>query len=209
MSRKVVIAPDKFKGSLTATQAARAIQRGVLCTVPDAECVLCPMADGGEGTVDVFLERGAHREVAHVLGPLGTFVDATYAVAQDTAILEMSSASGLDLLAPGDYDPLDADTFGTGQLIRAALDAGTRHMIVGLGGSATNDVGTGMLRALGVRFLDEAGGELRGGMLSYERLASIDLARLDSRLAQSRIEAAVDVDNPLRKQFSFYLEAVK
>ncbi|MBV9103582.1 MAG: glycerate kinase, partial [Candidatus Eremiobacteraeota bacterium] len=194
---KIVIAPDKFKESLTATQAAEAIQRGVLRAKPDAQCVLCPMADGGEGTVDVFLERGAQRKVARVHGPLGAPVDAAYARIGDTAILEMSSASGLELLEPSEYDPLAADTFGTGELIRAALDDGVRHIIIGLGGSATNDAGAGMLRALGVRFLDRAGREIAHGVLSYEHLASIDLRALDGRLAATRIEAAVDVDNPL------------
>ncbi len=193
----VLIAPDKFKGSLTATQAAHAMQRGVLAARPDARCVLCPMADGGEGTVDVFLERGATRATARVRGPLGDPVEAVYALAGGTAIVEMASASGLGLLEPSQYDPMRADTFGTGELIRAALDAGARRLIVAIGGSATNDAGTGMLRALGVRFLDADGAEIGAGMASYERLATIDLRALDQRLAGARIDVAVDVDNPL------------
>lgn len=194
---KVVIAPDKFKGSLTATQAARAIERGVMVAAPDAQCVLCPMADGGEGTVDVFLERGAARCVARVRGPRGAPVEAVYAVSDRTAILEMASASGLALIDREQHDPTHTDTFGTGQLIAAALDRGARHLIIGLGGSATNDAGTGMLRALGVKFLDRKGHEIGDGILAYDALESIDLGGLDKRIAGVRIEGAVDVDNPL------------
>lgn len=193
----VVIAPDKFKGALTAMQAAQALERGVKRASPDAECKLCPMADGGEGTVETFLDRGAQRRTARVRGPLGKRVEAVFALDDRTAIVEMSSASGLGLLDSAEYDPTKTDTFGTGGLISAALSAGARRIIVGLGGSATNDAGTGMLRALGVRFLDANGDELREGILSYERLASIDIEGLDSRVMDVEIDAAVDVDNPL------------
>ena len=197
MGITVLIAPDKFKGSLTATQAAHAMQRGVLAARPDARCLLCPMADGGEGTVDVFLERGAARATARVRGPLGDPVEAVYALAGGTAIVEMASASGLGLLEPSQYDPMNADTFGTGELIRAALDAGADRVIVAVGGSATNDAGVGMLRALGVRFLDADGVAIGTGMAAYERLATINVQALDARLARVRIDVAVDVDNPL------------
>jgi glycerate kinase len=197
MTDRVVIAPDKFKGSLTALQAAQAIQRGVLTAAPGAHCEVCPMADGGEGTVDVFLERGAQRRVARVRGPRGVSVDAVYAFTGAAAILEMASASGLELLEPSQHDPTRADTYGTGQLMLAALETGARHLIVGIGGSATNDAGTGMLRALGVRFLDGAGHEIGEGILNYERLKSIDLRGLNEAVASARIEVAVDVDNPL------------
>lgn len=193
----VVIAPDKFKGSLTATEAARAIERGVMRAEPDARCVLCPMADGGEGTVDTFLERGAAPRTARVHGPLGARVEAVYALDGETAILEMASASGLALLERSQYDPMRTDTFGTGELIAAAMHAGATQLIVGIGGSATNDAGTGMLRALGVRFLDGDGEEIHGNMEAYERLATIDLDELDPQVARTRIEVAVDVDNPL------------
>jgi glycerate kinase len=193
----VVIAPDKFKGSLTATQAARAIQRGVRAARPDARCLLCPMADGGEGTVDVFLERGATRKSARVHGPLGKPVDAVYALSDGMAILEMASASGLALIEKSEYDPMHTDTFGTGELIRAALDAGAKRLIVGIGGSATNDAGVGMLRALGARFLRADGTTIAGGVASYEHLTTIDLQAFDARLAGTRIDVAVDVDNPL------------
>lgn len=197
MSGAFVIAPDKFKGSLTATQAAEAIARGIKKVRPDVECRLCPMADGGEGTVDVFLARGAEAKRVAVRGPLGDPVEATIALRGDTAILEMSSASGMRLLEPARYDPVRADTFGTGQLIEAALDAGAKRLIVGLGGSATNDAGTGMLRALGVRFRAADGSEIDGPTTAYERLTSIDLRGLDPRLAGVRFLAATDVDNPL------------
>ncbi len=193
----VVIAPDKFKGSLTATQASRAIQRGVRAARPDARCTLCPMADGGEGTVDVFLERGATRKSARVHGPLGKPVEAVYALSDGVAILEMASASGLELLERSEYDPMHADTFGTGELIRAALDAGAKRLIVGIGGSATNDAGVGMLRALGARFLRANGTTIVDGVASYEQVTTIDLRALDARLADARIDVAVDVDNPL------------
>jgi glycerate kinase len=197
VQEKIVIAPDKFKGTLSATEAARAIERGVLKARPQARCELCPMADGGEGTVDVFLERGAERKVARVRGPRGELVDAVYAGDGETAILEMSSASGLGLLDRAQYDPTQTSTFGTGELIRAALDGGARRIVMGIGGSATNDAGTGMLRALGVRFLDAAGTEIDGGILEFARLDSIDLDRLDPRIAKTAVEVAVDVDNPL------------
>ncbi len=197
MADRVVIAPDKFKGSLTATQAAQAIERGVLSAAPGTQCVVCPMADGGEGTVDVFLERGAQRRVVCVRGPRGAPVEAAYALEGDTAVLEMASASGLTLLERSQYDPTQTDTFGTGELIRAALDAQARHLIIGIGGSATNDAGTGMLRALGVRFLDGDCNEISGGVLAYEQLQSIDLRGLDERVPGVRIDIAVDVDNPL------------
>ncbi len=195
--RRIVIAPDKFKGSLTATQAAHAIERGLIRSDPGVETVLCPMADGGEGTIDVFLERGAHRKSARVRDPLGRSIEASYAVDGDTAIVEMARASGLGLLARSEYDPTRTDTFGTGQLLRSALDDGVTHIIVGIGGSATNDAGTGMLRALGVRFLDRDGDELGQGVLTYEALHSIDTSGMDSRVKNVRIEVAVDVDNPL------------
>lgn len=194
----VVIAPDKFKGSLSAREAALAIKAGVLDAAPGANCEICPMADGGEGTVDAFLERGAVRKLATVHGPLGKPVEAAYALDGDAAVLEMASASGLALLAKPEYDPVRADTFGTGELILAALNQGAQRLIVGIGGSATNDAGTGMLRALGVRFFDENQHEIGGGsVLAYQHLKEIDLGGIDKRLASVAIEVASDVDSPL------------
>jgi glycerate kinase len=193
----VVLAPDKFKGSLSATEAVLAMKRGVLEALPNASCRECPMADGGEGTVDVFLGRGASRKVARVRGPLGEPVDAVYALDGEVAIVEMASASGLELLDRSQRDPTRTDTFGTGQLIAAALDAGARRIVVGIGGSATNDAGVGMLRALGVRFLDAQRHEIAGTILEFERLDAIETNGLDPRIARTAIDVAVDVDNPL------------
>ncbi|MEO6835720.1 MAG: glycerate kinase [Candidatus Tumulicola sp.] len=194
---RIVIAPDKFKGSLTAGQAADAIEGGFRAVWPDATYVTCPMADGGEGTVDVFVAAGAERRSARVHGPLGDPVDAWYAVEKNTAIVEMATASGLALLPKDRYDPVLADTYGTGELLCAALDDGVEHIVVGIGGSATNDAGTGMLRRLGVRFLDARGDEIGAGAAGYERLEAIDLSHLDQRIARIRLSVASDVDNPL------------
>lgn len=198
MSRSVIIAPDKFKGSLSAKDAAEAIERGVGRALPGAHCGLCPMADGGEGTVDAFLAHGGtKRHVARVSGPLGEPVDAVFATDDGTAILEMASASGLALISENRRDPLKATTYGTGQLIRAALDAGSRRIIIGIGGSATSDAGVGMLRALGVRFFNGEGVELAEALRDYEHLARIDVRAIDPRLKSTQIEVASDVDNPL------------
>jgi glycerate kinase len=194
---RVVIAPDKFKGSLSAAEASAAIQRGVLAAAPSAVCSICPMADGGEGTVAAFVARGAQRRTVAVRGPLGATVNAAFALDGRTGVIEMAAASGLGLLEKAEYDPTRTDTFGTGQLIEAALDAGARRLILGIGGSATNDAGTGMLRALGVRFFDARGNRLEDGILAYDDLASIDVRGLDARLADTELAVAVDVDNPL------------
>jgi glycerate kinase len=197
LSEKIVIAPDKFKGSLSAEEAAAAIKRGVLSVSPGADCVVCPMADGGEGTVDAFLAMGAKRHVVRVSGPLGESVDAVFATSGRTAILEMAAASGLELIPSARRNPMQTTTYGTGEMMRAVLDAGATRMIIGIGGSATNDAGVGMLRALGVRFFDAAGTELGNGIVDYVRLRTIDVSHLDERLKHVRIEVASDVDNPL------------
>jgi glycerate kinase len=194
---RIVIAPDKFKGHLTAAQAADAIERGMRAVLGDVEFVIAPMADGGEGTIDAFIRRGAHRYVERVHGPLGDETDAPFAMLGTTAIIEMAAASGLELLPHGKRDIMHADTFGTGQLILAALDRGAERIIVGIGGSATNDAGTGMLRALGVRFIDETGVELDRAIARYARLDEIDLAAMDPRASRVPIVVASDVDNPL------------
>lgn len=197
MTKKIVLAPDKFKGSLSAGEAVEAMKRGVLEAVNDACCVECPMADGGEGTVDVFLARGAKRKSARVRGPRGAMVDAGWALDGHTAIVEMAAASGLGLLEKSQQDPTRTDSFGTGQLLEAAMDAGASHVIIGIGGSATNDAGTGMLRALGVRYFDGQKREICASILDFEQLASIDIERLNARIASTKIEVAMDVDNPL------------
>lgn len=196
---KIVVAPDSFKESLSAAQVAEAIARGWRRVFPAAEVVLKPMADGGEGTVDAVLAAcGGERRELWVSGPLGEPVLAHWGWLGDaTAVLEMAAASGLHWVPAQQRDATRACSYGTGELIRAALDAGARRIILGLGGSATNDAGTGLLRALGVRFLDARGMELEPGGLALSQVDRIDLSGLDPRLLEARVEVAADVDNPL------------
>jgi glycerate kinase len=197
---RVVVAPDSFKGSLSALGVAQAMERGVRTVFPEAEVRRVPIADGGEGTVEALVAatKGIVRH-AQVRGPLGEPVVAPWGVLGDgqTAVIEMAAASGLPLVPPDRRDPRVTTTHGTGELIRAALDAGLRSIVVGIGGSATNDGGTGMARALGVRFLDGAGADLPEGGAALARLATIDVRHLDPRLAAARLTVACDVDNPL------------
>ncbi|MGB8954647.1 MAG: glycerate kinase [Tumebacillaceae bacterium] len=197
---KIVLAPDSFKGSLSARDICTAMRRGIKTACPSSEIVEIPLADGGEGTVDnlVHATRGTLIPV-EVTGPLGTPVQAHYGVLGDrqTAVIEMAQASGLTLIPPAQRNPLHATTYGTGELIRHALDAGYRRLIIGLGGSATNDGGAGMLRALGLSFLDEKGNVLPDGGAALAHLASLDDSRLDPRLQESAILIASDVTNPL------------
>ena len=196
----IAIAPDSFKGALSAEGVAQAIADGLAEAFPKAEFRLIPMADGGEGTVDAWAaSTGAKRITAIVQDPLRRSVKAEYAYEPSTctAVIEMAAASGLPLLAPGERNPLVTSTYGTGELVRDALDHGARHIILGIGGSATNDGGAGMAAALGVRFLDAKGRELPPGGAALARLSSIDLSGLDARVAKTRFEAACDVTNPL------------
>ena len=196
---KLVIAPDSFKESLSARAVAEAIAAGWAGVYPDADLLLCPMADGGEGTVDALLSAtGGTLQQTRVSGPLGDPVEARWGLLQDAqAIIEMAEASGLHRVEPARRDVLAASSHGTGELIRAALDAGVRRIVLGLGGSATNDGGAGLLAALGVRFLDRAGQELALGGAALASLSQIDLTGLDTRLAQVEVMVAADVDNPL------------
>src|SRR5690606_34801165 len=196
---KLVIAPDSFKECLAAPAVAGAIARGWRQVDANAEIVLRPMADGGEGTVDAILAAvGGERREQWVRGPLGEAARAHWGWLDDaTAVLEMAAASGLHLVPPGRRDATLASSYGTGELIRAALDAGARRIILGLGGSATNDAGAGLLQALGVRLLDADGCELPAGGAALARLARIDCAALDPRLQRVKVEVAADVDNPL------------
>jgi glycerate 2-kinase len=197
---RVVIAPDKFKGSLTAIQVAAAISRGVLAAAPDATVDLVPMADGGEGTVDALVAAtgGVIRE-ARVTGPLGEPVAARFGLLGDgrTAVLEMAAASGLVLVPPDRRDPLVATTRGTGELLLLARAAGARRVIVGIGGSATNDGGAGMGQALGYRLIDAEGRELSPGGGDLGRLARIDASGRRPELDGVEIDVACDVTNPL------------
>ena len=193
---RVVIAPDKFKGSLDAAGVAAALAAGVRDVVPDAELRLVPMADGGDGTVDAFLATGAVARRVRVCGPLGDPVEATYARDGDAAIVEMAAASGLALL--GQYFARGgATTRGPGELLRDALDGGARRIVLGIGGSATTDGGAGALAALGARFLDAAGVVLEPLPDALARVARVDLGGLDARLSAVDLAIACDVDNPL------------
>lgn len=197
---KIVIAPDSYKESLSALEVAQAVASGFRQVFPDAEYVLVPVADGGEGTVDAMVAAtGGRREAVAVSGPLGARVEAFYGLTGDgeTAVIEMAAASGLALVPAAQRNPLRTSSRGTGELIRAALDAGARRFILGIGGSATNDGGAGMVQALGARLLDAEGRELDGSGGDLARLDRIDVSALDARLAECRIEVACDVDNPL------------
>ena len=197
---KIVIAPDSFKDSLSAAGVAQAIAGGCAQVWPDAHVLQCPMADGGEGTVDAVLAacKGELRRQT-VRGPLGDSVEARWGWLADshTAMIEMAEASGLQLVAPGQRDACSSTTYGTGELIRAALDAGALRIILAIGGSATNDGGAGAMQALGVQLLDSERQPLPAGGLALARLAHISLEQLDPRLAQVRFEIAADVNNPL------------
>ncbi len=195
---KIVIAPDSFKECLSSAAVADAIERGVLRVFPHAKVVKVPMADGGEGTVEaVAAATGATLRTCGVTGPLGESVEASYAVVSDTAVIEMAAASGLHLVPPDKRNPLKTTTCGTGELVKAALDDGLSRVVAGVGGSATVDGGTGMAQALGVRFLDSAGGDVRGCGGNLARIERIDMSGLDPRVKQSAFEVACDVTNPL------------
>ena len=197
---KIVIAPDSFKESLSAREAAEAVRRGVLRVVPDAQTLLVPMADGGEGTVQSLVDAtGGRIEMIAATGPLGESVQARFGILGDgkTAVIEMAAASGLPLVPPEKRDPRITTTAGTGDMIRAALDLGARNFIVGIGGSATNDCGAGMASALGVRFLDQNGQPLPPGGAALSDLDRIDMSGLDARARESTFHIACDVDNPL------------
>lgn len=196
---KIVIAPDSFKGSLTARQAADAIERGVRRVTPDADIISIPMADGGEGTVRALVDATGGRLISvRVTGPLGEPVAATYGILGDgtTAVIEMAEAAGLHLVGTAP-DPLHATTRGVGELILDALGHGAERIIVGLGGSATNDGGAGMAQALGVRLFDADGRNLPGGGAELADLDRIDCTGLDPRVACTPIILASDVTNPL------------
>jgi glycerate 2-kinase len=197
---KVVIAPDSFKGSVSSTKAASLIEQSIKLMNEGIETVMIPMADGGEGTVDAFLAIfGGERIEETVEDPLGREISAFYGwIDRDqTAIIETAAASGLPLLKEEELNPYQASTYGTGQLIKSALNKGAKKIIVGLGGSATVDAGTGCLQALGVRFLDKQGAELRACGENLRNIYSIDDSKLDARLRNTEIIVASDVMNPL------------
>lgn len=196
----IVIAPDSYKGSLSAQDAANAMHRGARRVFSKAQFDLIPIADGGEGTVEALVgAMGGEFMETIVRGPLGTPTAARWGLLEQgkTAVIEMAAASGLPLLGPKKLDVLNTCTFGTGELVKAALDAGVKTIILGIGGSATNDGGSGLARALGARFLDTAGRELKPGGAALAELSAIDLSNFDPRLATTTVRVACDVDNPL------------
>ena len=197
---KIVIAPDSFKESLDALAVAQAIEAGFKRVFPQAQYELIPMADGGEGMVQSLVDATQGRiERVSVTGPLGECVRTFFGMSGDgeTAFIEMSAASGLHLVPMAQRNPLTTTSYGTGELIQAALDLGVKRIILGLGGSATNDAGAGMLQALGARFLDERGQMIAWGGAALASVARVDLSQLDARLSHVRIQVACDVDNPL------------
>lgn len=197
---KIVIAPDSFKESLTAKEVAEAIKAGFETVFPNAYYDLIPMADGGEGTMQALVDTSYGRLIpCEVRNPLGEKINAYWGISGDgnTAIIEMAQASGLPLIPIEKRNPLYTTSFGTGELIKSALDYGVKHIILGIGGSATNDGGVGMLQALGVKFTDKNGQDIKMGGGELIHLAHIDLSSLDPRLLHTSIEVACDVDNPL------------
>jgi glycerate kinase len=197
---KIIIAPDSFKESLSALDVATEIEAGFRTVFPDADYVKLPIADGGEGTVAALVAAtGGKMHSGLVRGPLGDTVEALYGISGDkqTAFIEMAAASGLELVSLAQRNPMKTSSFGTGELLLHALEQGIRHFIIGIGGSATNDGGVGMLQALGVSFLDDQDREIGLGAQSLMTLSRIDTSGLDQRLQQSRIQIACDVDNPL------------
>ena len=197
---KIVVAPDSFKGSVSALEAANAMEQGIRRVFPNAIIDKIPMADGGEGTVQSLVDAtGGHIQTHRVVAPLENEVDAQFGILAggETAVIEMASASGLTLVPIDKRNPLRTTTYGTGQLIHAALEAGCRRLIIGIGGSATNDGGVGMAEALGVRLLDADGKQIPRGGAGLGQLASIDITELHPAIAETETVVACDVNNPL------------
>jgi glycerate kinase len=197
---RIVVAPNAFKGSLSALEAATAISEGIRIALPDADLVVVPIADGGDGTVDALVAATqGERRTLGVRGPLGDPVDAEFGLidAGSTAVIEMAKAAGLALVSPEKRDPRITTTYGVGELLQHAYDGGARHFIVGIGGSATNDGGAGMAQALGFHLLDETGLELPPGGLALKRLARIHVGGVHASWKATEVEVACDVTNPL------------
>ncbi len=194
---RIVLAPDKFKGSLTAAEVSRHLTTGIRRADPAAELVVIPVADGGDGTLEAALAHGFRRVDVDAHGPTRARVRSAIGVRDGVAVVELAAVAGLTLLPGGRPDPLRASSFGVGELIRAALDQGCREIVLGVGGSASTDGGAGMLQALGVRLLADDGTDLPLGGLALGSLARVDVTGLDPRLADVRVVLATDVDNPL------------
>lgn len=197
---KVVIAIDSLKGSLSSMEAGMAIKDGILAAKPDAEVIVKPLADGGEGTIDALIEgMNGERIDLTVTGPMHTPVDAYYGYLKDTntAVMEMASAAGITLVPDSEKNPLLATSYGVGEMINDAIQRGCRNFIIGIGGSVTNDGGIGMLKALGVRFLDENGEDAGEGGQALAKVARIDVSGMNPLLKECHIQVACDVNNPL------------
>lgn len=195
---KIVVAIDSFKGSMSSLEAGQAAENGIRRVLPEADVVIKPIADGGEGTVDALaIGMGGSLKTITVTGPLGAPVDATYGIVGKTAIMEMAASSGLALINRDDRAPLDATTYGVGEMIRDAITNGCRRFIIGIGGSATNDGGLGMLQALGFSFLDEAGCEVPFGAKALGMIADIHDENALPELSECEFNIACDVNNPL------------
>ncbi|GAA0500833.1 glycerate kinase [Salinibacillus aidingensis] len=194
----IVVSADSFKGSASTFEVNDYIERGIRRVMPDAQVTKLPLADGGEGTVDAFIHHlnGQHIE-REVTGPLGKKVKAKFGLVDNKAVIEMAEASGLPLITEEEKNPFDATTYGTGELIKAALDYGVDEILIGLGGSATNDGGAGMAQALGVSLKDDRNDEIGFGAAQLERLSHIDMSGIDERLAHTTITVLSDVTNPL------------
>jgi glycerate 2-kinase len=195
----ILIVSDSYKGSLSTTEVAEQISKGILKVIKDANLKCIPMADGGEGTVDVMVDYlGGHFEYCDVVGPMGDKVKAKYGILQDgKAVIEMAAASGLPLVNDKKRNIMKASTYGTGQLIKATLDEGCRQIYIGIGGSASNDGGIGMAQALGAHFLDDNGKEVGYGGGALKSIVDIDLSELDVRLKEIKLIVMSDVTNPL------------
>ena len=194
---KIVIAPDSFKGSASSGDIATWIESGIHSVIPDCETIKIAIGDGGEGSLDAVLQAGFTSHSVEVLGPMGNPVSALIAIKGDTAFIEMAQASGLSQLPDGKKDALNATSFGTGQLILAALDKGATKFILAIGGTATTDAGAGALQALGVKLLDSTGAEIAPGVAALINCVTIDTSGLDPRLAHVSFTLASDVTNPL------------
>lgn len=197
---KFVLAPDSFKECMSSKEVCETMEIAIRKVYPDAEVIEVPMADGGEGTVEALVEATSGRyHMVEVTGPLGNKVEAVFGVLGNmkTAVIEMATASGLHLVKREERNPLITTTYGTGELIKAALDLGVRHIVIGIGGSATNDGGAGMIQALGGKLLDKEGNEIAFGGGELDKIETIDLSNLDPRIKDTVIEVACDVTNPL------------
>ena len=197
---KILVAPQEFKGSISALSVAEAAKVGVLRVFPKSEVVLCPVADGGDGTLETLVEvSGGEVRTCNVRNPIGETITAQWGAMGDgvTAVIEMARTSGLALLSLDERDPLNASTFGLGQAILEALNEGFRNFIVGIGGSATNDAGAGMAQALGATLLDSEGRSIGSGGAALANLRSIDVSKMDPRIEGSHFMVACDVSNPL------------